>query len=85
MTAPLFKVTQYNDGNPSTERKVEGVTEALEVFSALVHEHATTTTRAATLIASAAESLPKLPLGAGITAIPDGTHCITIHRLVRPR
>lgn len=85
MAEPLFKVTQYKDGNPSTERKVEGVAETLEAFSALVHQHATTDTRAATLIADAAESLPKLPLGAGITAIPDSTHCITIHRLVQRR
>jgi hypothetical protein len=58
------------------------MSETLEAFSALVNEHATTTTRAATLIASAERSLPTLPIGAGITAFPNDTHCITIHRLI---
>ena len=78
-----YKITEYKDGDPTTERVIEGEPkDVLEVFSALITGLATTTTRAATCIADAEKSLPQLPIGAGITAIPNGTHCITIHRLV---
>lgn len=78
-------MTQYNNGNPSTERKVEGVAETLEAFSALVHEHAATTRGATIIVANAEKQLHTLQLGADITAMPDPTHCITIQRVIRPR
>ena len=83
---PRFKITEYKDGAPTTERVIVGdPMDVLEAFSALITGLATTTTRATTLIADARKSLPQLPLGAGITAIPNGTHCVTIHRLIDRR
>jgi len=79
---PRYKVTEYTDANPSIERVIEGPAETLEAYAALIREHATTSTLADTLIASAAKSLPQLPIGAGITGMPDSVHCITIHRLI---
>lgn len=77
-----FKVTEYNNGNPVTERSVAGTKETMEAYAALVLQRATTCTRAGSLIASAEKSLATLPIGAGITAMPDDQTCITIHRLV---
>lgn len=80
-----FKLTEYTDTVPTLERKIDGHADTLEAFSALVRAHATTETRANSLIESAGNSLPTLPIGAGITAMPNDTHCITIHRLIGRR
>jgi len=80
-----FKVTQYDNGNPVTERSVDGTKEAIETYAALVLQNATTCTRAGSLIASAESSIRTLPIGAGIAAFIDTENVVTIHRLVDVR
>lgn len=81
-----YKVTEFSNGNPITERVTSGAKDTIEAYSALVLEHAPTTERAGILIANAEGSLRMgLPLGGGISSFPNDTHCISIHAMPEPR
>jgi hypothetical protein len=79
---PRYKIMEFQNTVPSIERVIEGgPEETLKEYALLIREHATTSTRANTLIETASNALPTLQLGMKITGIPNDVTFITIHRL----